>query len=109
MKKVLCRGLFRLLAHEYLFELSLHSCSSSRFSTTYSKKPIPTDSEIVCEMGVIVYEMGVIVCEIPNAANRNLAAICSTEIFSVVQPVDQIHEPLQSMVFQPFSNVMLCV
>ena len=57
-------GLFRLLAHEYLLEPSLHSCSSSRFSTTYSKTPISTDSEIVCEMGVIVYEMGVIVCEI---------------------------------------------
>ena len=57
---------------------SLHSCSSSRFSTTYSKTPISTDSEIVCEMGVIVYEMGVIVyeigvivCEMVNATNRN--------------------------------------
>lgn len=57
-------GHLRLLAHEYLLEPSLHSCSSSRFSTTYSKTPISTDSEIVCEMGVIVYEMGVIVCEI---------------------------------------------
>ena len=64
VKKSLYYGLFRLLAHEYLLELSLHSCSSSRFSTTYSKTPIPTDLEIVCEMGVIVYEMGVIVCEI---------------------------------------------
>ncbi len=27
------------------------------------QNPIPTDSEIVCEMGVIVYEMGVIVYE----------------------------------------------
>ena len=70
-KKSLYYGLFRLLAHEYLLESSLHSCSSSRFSTTYSKTPISTDSEIVCEMGVIVcemgvivYEMGVIVCEI---------------------------------------------
>ena len=35
-----------------------------RFSAFSSKNPIPTDSEIVCEMGVIVYEMGVIVCEI---------------------------------------------
>ena len=57
VKKSLFYGFFRLLAHEYLFELSLHSCSSSRFSTTYSKTPISTDSEIVCEMGVIVYEM----------------------------------------------------
>ena len=64
VKKSLYYGLFRLLAHEYLLEPSLHSCSSSRFSTTYSKTPISTDSEIVCEMGVIVYEMGVIVCEI---------------------------------------------
>ena len=71
VKKSLYYGLFRLLAHEYLLEPSLHSCSSSRFSTTYSKTPILTDSEIVCEMGVIVceigvivYEMGVIVCEI---------------------------------------------
>ena len=63
-KKSLYYGLFRLLAHEYQFVLSLHTCSSSRFSTIYSKNPIPTDSEIVCEMGVIVYEMGVIVCEI---------------------------------------------
>ena len=63
-KKSLYYGLFRLLAHEYLFELSLHSCSSSRFSTIYSKNTIPTDLEIVCEMGVIVYEMGVIVCKI---------------------------------------------
>ena len=62
-KKSLYYGIFRLLAHEYLFELSLHSCSSSRFSTVYSKNPIPTDLEIVCEMGVIVYEIGVIVCE----------------------------------------------
>ena len=30
----------------------------------YSKNPISTDLEIVCEMGVIVCEMGVIVCEI---------------------------------------------
>ena len=79
VKKSLYYGLFRLLAHEYLLEPSLHSCSSSRFSTIYSKNPIPTDSEIVCEMGVIVYEMGVIVCEIgvivcekPNATNWNL-------------------------------------
>ena len=64
VKKSLYYGLFRLLAHEYLLEPSLHSCSSSRFSTIYSKNPIPTDFEIVCEMGVIVYEMGVIVCEI---------------------------------------------
>ena len=71
MKKSLYYGLFRLLAHEYLLEPSLHSCSSSRFLTIYSKNPIPTDFEIVCEMGVIVceigvivYEMGVIVCEI---------------------------------------------
>ena len=64
VKKSLYYGLFRLLAHEYLLEPSLHSCSSSRFSTVYSENPIPTDFEIVCEMGVIVYEMGVIVCEI---------------------------------------------
>ena len=64
VKKSLYYGLFRLLAHELLLELSLHSCSSSRFSAIYSKKPIPADFEIVCEMGVIVYEMGVIVCEI---------------------------------------------
>ena len=63
VKKSLYYGLFRLLAHEYLLELSLHSSSFSRFSTIYSKKPISTDSEIVCEMGVIVCEMGVIVCE----------------------------------------------
>ena len=63
-KKSLYYRLFRLLAHEYLLEPSLHSCSSSRFLTTYSKTPISTDSEIVCEMGVIVYKMGVIVCEI---------------------------------------------
>ena len=63
VKKSLYYVLFRLLAHEYLLEPSLHSCSSSRFSTTYSKTPISTDSEIVCEMGVIVYEMGVIVYE----------------------------------------------
>lgn len=70
LKKTLYCGHFRLLAHEYLLESSLHSCSSSRFSTIYSKNPIPTDLEIVCEMGVIVcemgvivYEMGVIVCE----------------------------------------------
>ena len=69
-KKSLFRGLFRLLAHELLFGLSLHSCSSSQFSSIYSKNPIPIDLEIVCEMGVIVcemgvivYEMGVIVCE----------------------------------------------
>ena len=64
VKKSLCRGLFRLLTHEYLFVLSLHSCLSCRFLTVYSKTPIPTDFEIVCEMGVIVYEMGVIVYEI---------------------------------------------
>ena len=64
VKKSLYYGLFRLLTHELLLGKTLHSCSSSRFSTTYSKTPIPTDSEIVCEMGVIVYEMGVIVCEI---------------------------------------------
>ncbi len=64
MKKSLYYRLFQLLAHEYLFRQSHNSCSSSRFSTTYSKTPISTDSEIVCEMGVIVYEMGVIVCEI---------------------------------------------
>ena len=63
-KKSLYRGIFQLLAHELLFGLSLHSCSSSRFSTIYSKNTIPTDLEIVCEMGVIVYEMGVIVCKI---------------------------------------------
>ena len=34
------------------------------YPANYSKKSIPTDSEIVCEMWVIVYEMGVIVCEI---------------------------------------------
>ena len=64
VNKPLYYRLFRLLAHEYLFRQSHNSCSSSRFSTTYGKTPIPTDSEIVCEMGVIVYEMGVIVCEI---------------------------------------------
>ena len=69
-KKSLFRGLFRLLAHEYLLESSLHSCSSSRFSTIYSKNPIPTDLEIVCEMGVIVYEMGVIVYEMGNSCAR---------------------------------------
>ena len=63
VKKSLYYGLFRLLAHEYLLEPSLHSCSSSRFSTTYSKTPISTDSEIVYEMGVIVCEIGVFVCE----------------------------------------------
>ena len=63
VKKSLYLGLFRLLAHEYLLGPSLHSCSSNRFSTSYSKTSIPTDFEIVCEMGVIVYEMGVIVCE----------------------------------------------
>ncbi len=63
LKKTLYCGHFWLLAHEYLLESSLHSCSSSRFSTIYSKNPIPTDLEIVCEMGVIVCEMGVIVCE----------------------------------------------
>ena len=57
-EKSLYHGLFRLLAHEYQFVLSLHTCSSSRFSTIYSKNPIPTDLEIVYEMGVIVYEMG---------------------------------------------------
>ena len=57
-EKVLILWAFRLLAHEYLLEPSLHSCSSSRFSTTYSKTPISTDSEIVYEMGVIVCEMG---------------------------------------------------
>ena len=62
-KKSLYLGLFRLLAHEYLLEPSLHSCSSSRFLTIYSKNPIPTDFEIVCEMGVIVCEIGVIVYE----------------------------------------------
>ena len=64
VKKSLYYGLFRLLAHDLLLGWFLPSCSSSRFSTTYSKTPISTDSEIVCEMGVIVYEMGVIVCEI---------------------------------------------
>ena len=80
VEKSLCRGLFRLLAHEYLFRQSHNSCSSSRFSTIYSKNPIPTDLEIVCEMGVIVcemgvivYEMGVIVCEMVNATNLNLS------------------------------------
>ena len=77
MKKSLYRGHFRLLAHEYLLGPSLHSCSSSRFSTGYSKTPIPTDFEIVCEMGVIVceigvivYEMGVIVCEMGISCAR---------------------------------------
>ena len=77
VNKPLYYGLFRLLAHEYLLEPSLHSCSSSRFSTTYSKTPISTDSEIVCEMGVIVcemgvivYEMGVIVCEMGISCTR---------------------------------------
>ena len=64
VKKSLYYGLFRLLAHEYLLELPLHSFYSWRFSAIYSKKPIPADFEIVCEMGVIVCEMGVIVCEI---------------------------------------------
>ena len=63
-KKSLYYRLFQLLAHEYLFRQSYNSCSSSQFSTICNKKPIPTDLEIVCEMGVIVYEMGVIVCEI---------------------------------------------
>ena len=56
-------GLFRLLVHEYLLELSLHSSSFSRFSTIYSKNPISTDLEIVYEMGVIMCEIGVIVYE----------------------------------------------
>ena len=34
--------------------------------TIYSKNPIPTDLEIVCEMGVIV-------CEMVNATNWNLS------------------------------------
>ena len=55
VKKSLCCGLFRLLAHEYLFELSLHSCSSCRFSTIYSTKTIPTDFEIVCEMSMMAH------------------------------------------------------
>ena len=54
-KKSLFRGIFRLLAHEYLFELFLHSCSSCRFSTIYSKNPISTDSEIVCEMSMMAH------------------------------------------------------
>lgn len=69
-KKSLYYRLFQLLAHEYLFRQSYNSCSSSRFSTTYSKNHIPTDLEIVCEMGVIVCEMGVIVCEMGNSCAR---------------------------------------
>ena len=64
LKKTLYCGHFRLLAHEYLLESSLHSCSSSQFSSIYSKNPIPIDLEIVCAIGVIVCEMGVIVYEI---------------------------------------------
>ena len=50
----------------------------------YSKNPISTDLEIVCEMGVIVCEigvfvceMGVIVCEMVNATNGNLSILQS--------------------------------
>ena len=82
VKKSLYYGLFRLLAHEYLLEPSLHSCSSSRFSTIYSKNPIPTDSEIVCEMGVIVYEMGVIVCEI-GVFVCEMGILCARWVFRV--------------------------
>ena len=42
-------------------------------------------------------------------ATWNSTAICSTEILSAVQPVDQIHETLQSMRFHPFGNIMLRV
>ena len=73
VKMSLNYGLFRLLAHEYLFELSLHSCSSSRFSTIYSKSPIPTDFEIVCEMGVIVCEIGKSCARWVVATNWNLS------------------------------------
>ena len=48
-----------------------NTCSSRLFIHAHpvdfrpltAKHPISTDSEIVCEMGVIVYEIGVFVCE----------------------------------------------
>ena len=62
-------------------------------------------SQMVVKIGVVYYRRvkGI------RAVTWNSTAICSTEILSAVQPVDQIHEILQAMIFKPFGNIMLRV